>query len=57
MQPHFIHTQTWCRIPSFKGVNRQLDLWGYNVHTTPMKETAKMEGLLRCVTMPLHRKA
>ena len=43
--------------PSFEGVNRQLDLWGYNVHTTPMKETGKMEGLLRCVTMPLHRKA
>ena len=43
--------------PSFEGVNRQLELWGYNVHTTPMKETGKMEGLLRCVTMPLHRKA
>ena len=43
--------------PSFEGVNQQLETWGYNVHTTPMKETAKMEGLLRCVTMPLHRKA
>ena len=43
--------------PSFERVNQQLETWGYNVHTTPMKETAKMEGLLRCVTMPLHRKA
>ena len=43
--------------PSFESVNQQLETWGYHVHTTPMKETAKMEGLLRCVTMPLHRKA
>lgn len=43
--------------PSFEGVNKQLESWGYRVHTTPMKETAKMEGLLRCVTMPLCRKA
>lgn len=43
--------------PSFEKVNQQLKAWGYNVHTTPMKETAKMEGLLRCVTMPLQRKA
>lgn len=43
--------------PSFEGVNKQLEAWGYRVHTTPMKETAKMEGLLRCVTMPLCRKA
>ena len=43
--------------PSFERVNQQLETWGYKVHTTPMKETAKMEGLLRCVTMPLHRKA
>ena len=43
--------------PSFEGVNKQLEAWGYRVNTTPMKETAKMEGLLRCVTMPLCRKA
>ena len=43
--------------PSFKEVNDQLKRWGYTVHETPMKETAKMEGLLRCVTMPLYRNA
>ena len=41
--------------PPFDEVNRQLKAWGYRVHTTPLQETAKMEGLLRCVTMPLHR--
>jgi N-dimethylarginine dimethylaminohydrolase len=41
--------------PPFETVNRQLEAWGYRVHTTTLQETAKMEGLLRCVTMPLHR--
>ena len=41
--------------PPFGAVNRQLEAWGYRVHTTPLQEVAKMEGLLRCVTMPLHR--
>lgn len=41
--------------PPFESVNRRLEAWGYRVHTTPLQETAKMEGLLRCVTMPLHR--
>ena len=41
--------------PPFDAVNHQLEAWGYSVHTTPLQEVAKMEGLLRCVTMPLHR--
>ena len=41
--------------PPFEPLNRQLEAWGYRVQTTPLQETAKMEGLLRCVTMPLHR--
>ena len=41
--------------PGFEYVNAQLQAWGYHVTTTPMQETAKMEGLLRCVTLPLHR--
>ena len=41
--------------PPFERVNAQLTSWGYNVHCTPLQETAKMEGLLRCVTLPLQR--
>jgi N-dimethylarginine dimethylaminohydrolase len=43
--------------PTFERVNAQLESWGYNVFTTPLQETAKMEGLLRCVTLPLQRQA
>ena len=43
--------------PTFGQVNAQLHDWGYRVHTTPLQETAKMEGLLRCVTLPLFRQA
>ena len=43
--------------PTFERVNAQLLDWGYLVHTTPLQETAKMEGLLRCVTLPLFRQA
>ena len=43
--------------PVFERVNVQLQDWGYNVFTTPLQETAKMEGLLRCVTLPLQRQA
>ena len=43
--------------PTFGQVNAQLRDWGYRVHTTPLQETAKMEGLLRCVTLPLFRQA
>ena len=48
---------TWCRVPHLAESTHQLNAWGYRVHTTPMQETAKMEGLLRCVTMPLQRQA
>lgn len=41
--------------PDFHEVNDTLKAWGYDVTTTVMHETAKMEGLLRCVTMPLFR--
>ena len=43
--------------PTFERVNDQLESWGYHVFTTPLQETAKMEGLLRCVTLPLQRHA
>ena len=43
--------------PTFGQVNAQLRDWGYRVHTTSLQETAKMEGLLRCVTLPLFRQA
>ena len=43
--------------PTFERVNAQLQHWGYNVFATPLQETAKMEGLLRCVTLPLQRQA
>ncbi|PCJ79965.1 MAG: amidinotransferase [Bacteroidetes bacterium] len=39
----------------FTEVHKQLNNWGYNVLETPFNETAKMEGLLRCVTLPLKR--
>jgi len=29
--------------------------WGYRVIETPMNETSKMEGLIRCVTLPIQR--
>jgi len=36
-------------------VNAQLRAWGYNVLEIPFNETAKLEGLLRCVTLPIVR--
>lgn len=39
----------------FNRVNGQLRDWGYRVIETPMNETSKMEGLLRCVTLPILR--
>ena len=39
----------------FDRVNTQLLEWGYRVIETPMDETSKMEGLLRCVTLPMKR--
>ena len=50
-----IDPQHMVSCPGFESVNAQLQAWGYHVTTTPMQETAKMEGLLRCVTLPLHR--
>jgi N-dimethylarginine dimethylaminohydrolase len=40
---------------SFDRINAQLEAWGYTVHKVPFAETAKMEGLLRCSTLPLLR--
>ena len=40
----------------FDAVNTQLRKWGYEVLETPMGETSKMGGLLRCVTLPIFRK-
>ena len=39
----------------FSRVNTQLREWGYKVIETPFNETAKLEGLLRCSTLPLLR--
>lgn len=39
----------------FDRVNAQLRAWGYRVLELPYSETAKMEGLLRCTTLPLRR--
>lgn len=40
---------------AFHRINAQLRDWGYTVHEVPFSETAKMEGLLRCATLPLRR--
>tara|TARA_B110000196_G_scaffold319082_1_gene336051 strand:- start:296 stop:1216 length:921 start_codon:yes stop_codon:yes gene_type:complete len=39
----------------FNVVNAQLRDWGYTVIETPFNETGKLEGLLRCSTLPLLR--
>ena len=39
----------------FTVVNAQLRDWGYTVIETPFNETGKLEGLLRCSTLPLLR--
>ena len=39
----------------FTTVNAQLRDWGYTVIETPFNETGKLEGLLRCSTLPLLR--
>lgn len=39
----------------FTRLNKQLRDWGFTVEEIPYAETAKMEGLLRCSTLPLIR--
>ncbi len=41
---------------SFVRLNDQLRKWGITVEVVDYREVAKMEGLLRCTTMPLRRK-
>lgn len=41
---------------SFTRLNDQFEKWGITVEKVQYRETAKMEGLLRCSTMPLRRK-
>ncbi len=41
---------------SFVRLNEQLRSWGMVVEEVNYRETAKMEGLLRCSTMPLRRR-
>ncbi|MEP1097019.1 MAG: arginine deiminase family protein [Cyclobacteriaceae bacterium] len=41
---------------SFTRLNEQLRKWGITVEEVKYREVAKMEGLLRCTTMPLRRK-
>lgn len=50
-----IESDTVVSSTDFDAVNQQLTNWGYRVLKTPMYETSKMEGLLRCVTLPLIR--
>ncbi len=40
----------------FGGLNQKLRSKGFTVETIPYSETSKMEGLLRCSTLPLRRK-
>ena len=40
---------------SFERLNEQFVKWGINVEKVNYREIAKMEGLLRCTTMPLRR--
>jgi N-dimethylarginine dimethylaminohydrolase len=39
----------------FERLNQQLRDWNFIVEEIPFSETAKMEGLLRCATLPLRR--
>ena len=39
----------------FERLNQQLRDWKFIVEEIPFSETAKMEGLLRCATLPLRR--
>lgn len=41
---------------SFVRLNEQFRKWGLTVEEVNYREVAKMEGLLRCTTMPLRRK-
>lgn len=41
---------------SFTRLNEQLRAWGITVEEVKYREVAKMEGLLRCTTMPLRRR-
>jgi len=41
---------------SFTRLNEQFRKWGLTVEEVKYREVAKMEGLLRCSTMPLRRK-
>ncbi len=40
---------------SFTRLNEQFEKWGLTVEKVKYREVAKMEGLLRCTTMPLRR--
>ena len=40
---------------SFVRLNKSLKAWGFTVETVNYSEIAKMEGLLRCTTLPLLR--
>lgn len=40
---------------SFERLNAQFEKWGIQVEKVKYREVAKMEGLLRCTTMPLKR--
>jgi len=50
-----INPQTIVSDKSFVRLNEELKRRGYQVEEIPYMETAKMEGLLRCSTLPLYR--
>jgi len=41
---------------SFTVLNQKLREWGFTVEEIIYHEVAKMEGLMRCSTMPLRRR-
>lgn len=51
-----ISTEVVISDSSFTRLNEQFRKWGLTVEEVKYRETAKMEGLLRCSTMPLRRR-
>lgn len=51
-----ISTEVVISDSSFTRLNEQFRNWGLTVEEVKYRETAKMEGLLRCSTMPLRRR-
>ena len=50
-----ISTEVIISEKGFSRLNDELRLRGFQVEEVPYAEVSKMEGLLRCSTLPLHR--